>query len=192
MKKALKSIIVLMLAVAMVLPITALAAETTDRGVLTYEDYITPQYDNALAFSDGYAAVEMDGKWGYIDTTGTLVIPYQFDRAYMFNEGYAIIGTYVDTYDDWVYSWDDEDEIKVTYNTYKMGFVDENGNVTYFNYPRYWDEESTDYILDFEADDTYQGYELLFYNGYFCYGSELFDTNGDLVDLDGYYTMDTR
>jgi hypothetical protein len=168
MKKALKSIIVLMLAVAMVLPITALAAETTDRGVLTYEDYITPQYDNALAFSDGYAAVEMDGKWGYI------------------------IGTYVDTYDDWVYSWDDEDEIKVTYNTYKMGFVDENGNVTYFNYPRYWDEESTDYILDFEADDTYQGYELLFYNGYFCYGSELFDTNGDLVDLDGYYTMDTR
>jgi len=28
-------------------------------------------YDNAISFSEGLAAVELNGKWGYIDTKGT-------------------------------------------------------------------------------------------------------------------------
>lgn len=31
---------------------------------------IKPKYDNAFPFRDGFAAVERDGKWGYINEQG--------------------------------------------------------------------------------------------------------------------------
>ena len=42
-------------------------------------------------FSQGLAAVQRDGKWGYIDTKGRLVIDYQFDSAEKFSEGLAFV-----------------------------------------------------------------------------------------------------
>ena len=39
------------------------------------------EYTNAGCFSFGYAAVEADGKWGYIDETGREVIPCEYDPA---------------------------------------------------------------------------------------------------------------
>ena len=33
----------------------------------------------------------MSGRWGYIDTTGTLVIPLQFDRAAPPSDGLALV-----------------------------------------------------------------------------------------------------
>lgn len=38
-------------------------------------------YDFARCFRDGLAAVYKDGKAGYIDATGKLVIPYIFEEA---------------------------------------------------------------------------------------------------------------
>src|SRR5439155_26449391 len=38
-------------------------------------------YQNAMGFSEGLAAVadaEVAGRWGYIDKSGALVVPYQF------------------------------------------------------------------------------------------------------------------
>ncbi len=32
-------------------------------------------YDEAMAFSDGFAAVKQNGKWGFLDSLGKLVIP---------------------------------------------------------------------------------------------------------------------
>lgn len=32
-----------------------------------------------------------DGKWGFIDKCGKLVIPYQFNESYLFNDGFAIL-----------------------------------------------------------------------------------------------------
>lgn len=32
-----------------------------------------------------------DGKWGFIDKYGKLVIPYQFNESYLFNDGFAIL-----------------------------------------------------------------------------------------------------
>jgi hypothetical protein len=58
---------------------------------------IKPQFDEALDFSEGLAAVNrggkchMGGKWGYIDRDGTLVVPFQYDYAGQFSNGYACV-----------------------------------------------------------------------------------------------------
>jgi hypothetical protein len=48
-------------------------------------------YDEISYFSEGLAAVKIDGKWGYIDTAGTLVIPAQYKKAQPFSEGLAAV-----------------------------------------------------------------------------------------------------
>ena len=56
---------------------------------------IDPQFDAALRFADGLAAVrigdENTGKWGYIDKQGKMVINPQFDGATSFREGLAAV-----------------------------------------------------------------------------------------------------
>ena len=49
------------------------------------------QYDDLSLFSEGYAAVCKNGKWGYIDKTGREVIPCQYDWANPFHEGLASV-----------------------------------------------------------------------------------------------------
>jgi serine/threonine protein kinase len=51
---------------------------------------IVPRFDGVDGFSEGLAAVRVDGKWGYIDKTGNFVIQPQFDDANAFNDGLAI------------------------------------------------------------------------------------------------------
>ena len=50
---------------------------------------IPSQFDNALAFNQGLAAVKKAGKWGYINETGSLIIEYLYDDAWFFTEGLA-------------------------------------------------------------------------------------------------------
>ena len=51
-------------------------------------------YDDAKPFGEeGYAAVKKDGKWGFIDTSGALKIPYQFDDALSFGQHLAAVKT---------------------------------------------------------------------------------------------------
>jgi hypothetical protein len=52
---------------------------------------IQPQFEDALEFFDGLAAVEVSKKWGYIDKTGKGVIPARFDEAAGFSEGIAAV-----------------------------------------------------------------------------------------------------
>lgn len=43
-------------------------------------------------FHNGLLAVELDGKWGYINEKGETVINPQFDHAYGFcDDGYAVV-----------------------------------------------------------------------------------------------------
>jgi hypothetical protein len=44
----------------------------------------------SVDFREGLAAVNYNGKWGYIDATGKSVIPAQFDDARNFSEGVAV------------------------------------------------------------------------------------------------------
>lgn len=51
-------------------------------------------YDEIGVFSEGLAAVKKDGKWGYINTKGEVVIPITIDTSYgvgRFSEGVAYV-----------------------------------------------------------------------------------------------------
>jgi hypothetical protein len=55
---------------------------------------ILPPSTHSLApqkFSDDMAAVNINGKWGYIDKTGNTIIPELYDRAGPFSEGLATV-----------------------------------------------------------------------------------------------------
>ena len=53
---------------------------------------IPPQFDYfGLSFSEGLAPAKLDGKWGYIDPTGTLVIQAQYDMAHPFHGNLASV-----------------------------------------------------------------------------------------------------
>jgi septum formation inhibitor MinC len=42
-------------------------------------------------FCEGFAAVKQKGKWGFIDTTGALVIPADYEQITPFSEGFAAV-----------------------------------------------------------------------------------------------------
>ena len=46
-------------------------------------------YDEAWLFQEGLAPVELNGKWGFIDKTGKLIVPPMYDEAWPFQEGLA-------------------------------------------------------------------------------------------------------
>mgnify|MGYP000456301726 FL=1 len=50
---------------------------------------ISPQFDDALPFADGLAAVKVGSKWGFIDKSGKQVISPQFDDPWYFADGLA-------------------------------------------------------------------------------------------------------
>ena len=54
---------------------------------------LSEEYDSTGVFSEGYAKVMFKGspikKWGYIDTTFNLVIPYRFSECSNFHNGLA-------------------------------------------------------------------------------------------------------
>lgn len=49
------------------------------------------RFDNARDFSEGLAPVLKEGKWGYIDKSGRLVIEPRFDNAQPFADGRALV-----------------------------------------------------------------------------------------------------
>jgi hypothetical protein len=50
---------------------------------------VTDYFDDADSFSEGLAAVKINRLWGYIDETGTIVIPPIYKIAPTFSEGFA-------------------------------------------------------------------------------------------------------
>lgn len=65
------------------------------------EIYIEAEYEDALPFTNGYAAVKKDGKWGYINQDNRLVVEPQFCEALpIFSSG---IGYVKDEADIWGY-----------------------------------------------------------------------------------------
>lgn len=55
---------------------------------------INPEYDRAEAFSESMAVVRKDGKYGYIDVSGRLVIPVKYQDAGSFSAGLAPVCLY--------------------------------------------------------------------------------------------------
>lgn len=70
-----------------------LLIDCNGRNVASTNQY--PQYDIVLAhnFCEGRALIATrDGKYGYIDTQGKMIIPPLYDCAYDFNNGVAVVG----------------------------------------------------------------------------------------------------
>ena len=67
---------------------------------LKARDYVVVpcKYNHVYRFSEGLAAVELNGKWGYIDKTGKEVIPCKYDGAYKFSDGLAVVYIYIGLY----------------------------------------------------------------------------------------------
>ena len=126
-KRVLSLFLALMMALALV-P-AALAAETDkpQRGVLTYSEHIAPQYEEARTFSEDLAAVKQDGKWGYVDHDNNVVIPFQYELAYDFNEGYAVVAK-----SSRQETTGEGTEWEYTTTYYEMGFIDKAGKYTPF------------------------------------------------------------
>jgi WG containing repeat len=79
----------------------------------TGEIVVPLKFDGASDFSEGLAAVKVEGKWGFIDEAGRVVIEPQFSGAYELSEGLARVqvgGDKFGYYDKW-------------------GFIDKSGNM---------------------------------------------------------------
>ena len=49
------------------------------------------EFDGVGSFNEGFARVQKDGKWGYINTKGEQAIECKFDDVVGFNEGFASV-----------------------------------------------------------------------------------------------------
>ena len=49
------------------------------------------EYDDFRDFSEGFAAVELDGKWGFVNENGEEVGPCEYDEVGDFSEGFAAV-----------------------------------------------------------------------------------------------------
>lgn len=52
---------------------------------------VKPQFDEALEFSEGMAAVKLKNRWGFIDQSGKITIKPQFENVESFHEGFAFV-----------------------------------------------------------------------------------------------------
>ena len=55
------------------------------------EEVVAPAFDLAYAFSEGLAAVRINGKYGYLNVTGKLVVPPKYDFTWRFIGGFAAV-----------------------------------------------------------------------------------------------------
>ena len=88
------------------------ASSSVEEVDVTLENDVKCVYDAIGDFSEGLAVVCKDNKFGYINETGELVIPCQFDLAFNFSEGYARV------YD---------------YSNHIFGYIDQTGEKTIFS-----------------------------------------------------------
>ena len=80
---------------AMVFSGTLSSYGSPEKGYYSFIDMknntISEGWENAHGYSDGYAPVMKDGKWGFIDTEGNLVIPCEWDYCQSFSNGYVSV-----------------------------------------------------------------------------------------------------
>ena len=71
-------------------------AVNTDNGVRYFSNnkrtsLFNKQFEEVSKFSEGLAPIKQNGKWGYINTKGEVVIPCIYDAAWPFSEGLATV-----------------------------------------------------------------------------------------------------
>lgn len=100
-------------------------ARSGDSSIRPGKYVINTQFQDARPFLDGLAAVKINNKYGFIDKTGKLIIPHQFDN----------VGIWYFAISEGLISW----PIPVQVSE-KWGFIDQSGN--YVINPQYDDASS--------------------------------------------------
>ena len=76
---------------SLILTVVLVCALATPAMAVTVTEIVPCKYDAVYDYSEGLAAVELNGKWGYIDKTGKEVIPCQYDDTWGFEDGLAAV-----------------------------------------------------------------------------------------------------
>ena len=71
--------------------ILALAACAEDRLTTNKAQSLIPATINTTQVSDSLTASKKEGKWGYTNTAGKMVVPYKYDAVSDFSEGLAVV-----------------------------------------------------------------------------------------------------
>lgn len=130
--KKFKRFLALSMTFASILTMTANGSLAADFGNIGYNVAVLPKYEDVGKYSFGLAAAKLDGKWGYIDTQGKVIVDFKYDYASAFNEGKAVVGTKETAVTD-----------MGTESYFLMGFVDAKGNYTKFMADVYTDSSLT-------------------------------------------------
>lgn len=151
-------------------PISQETFSVKDYGSMSYQHVIPAQYEDGNPFYEGFAAVKKNGKWGYIDKTGTVIVDFIYDDAGNFSEGFAIVGTReVSEYGDIISN---------------LGIIDTNGNYTATSCTK-------SAGINFQPEDNFIGEDIVFHNGFVAvndtmghgHGGALLNKNGNYVSL---------
>lgn len=62
------------------------------------KDGSVKQYDYISEFKEGFAAVRLNQKWGFIDEDGNEICPIKYEFPTLFCEGYAGVGIHKGKY----------------------------------------------------------------------------------------------
>jgi len=76
-----------------IMPIIAMSADTMEIMPVGYRFLVEPvmEYDATICFHNGTAVVEKNGKYGYINKTGELVVPLIYDYAFYCSDGVGCV-----------------------------------------------------------------------------------------------------
>ena len=111
---------ILSLALALVL-LWGVMPMQADAYTVTTNVIIEPQYEDAKTFGDGYAAVKVDGKWGFINEEGQMVVEPQYDWANGVSDGYAVVAKM----ESFMLPWGDEEPFEgLVYHLISMDGMD--------------------------------------------------------------------
>lgn len=66
------------------------AGPERDRGA-TMVVVIEPRFEDCRGFAEGLAAVQLGGRWGFVDGSGRLAIPALFEEVSQFRDGSAVV-----------------------------------------------------------------------------------------------------
>ena len=101
---------------------------------------VNPQFEDAMPFSEGFAAVKQNDKWGFIDKSGKIVISSQFDAVGNFKNGKAVFYNgkqwgYIDTKGSYVINpqfdraWDFSEGMAMITSGKTVGYIIEDGKI---------------------------------------------------------------
>ncbi|NMG22809.1 WG repeat-containing protein [Brasilonema bromeliae] len=119
--------------------------DTVGESSSPYSDGIDDDFSPS-SFSEGLAGVKLNGKWGFINQSGKLVIPYQFDKVQRFSGGVATVQVgglwgVINPEGKWIIQPVDKFPIKFFQGIAKLNLISWNESGQFIGDPNiYWDK----------------------------------------------------